>query len=198
MASAPCRQFQDIVAKTRDTNYHSQEDWKYSLPWLYYKDEADDIISDRGIHMKVSFSDVKEHTSHLKFKLAKYDLNGTFMGIEDLTSHFMYCQNSFTSLENVSRKKKYFAFGNSVRHKYSCSLNDLISTKMFFYDLYVVDEGNECSSVKQKNDCLYPVPVLNRNFVDNGSFPNINMGEKDEFNDRLVRRFFLFDNEVNI
>ena len=81
--------------------------------------------------------------------------------------------------------------------EYSCSVDDLSSKKMFFYDMYIIDEVNDCLNLGEAYECLYPVPVLNRNLVEDGSFPNMNMERRDELDDKMVRRFFLFDNEVS-
>ena len=198
--SDACRQFQQIISRARDTNYHTQEDWKINMPWLYYEDEADDITYDRGIEMRVAFSEVKGRTHNLKFKIAKYALNGTFVALEDLSTQFMFCHNlnnqKFPSDDEV---KNMYRFGNNYRYEFECSIKKLLSMEMFFYDMYIVDTDKKCSNNFEINegDCLYPVPVLNRNFVKDDSFPNMNFEPKDEHNDRLVRRFFLFDNEVS-
>lgn len=56
---------------------------------------------------------------------------------------------------------------------------------MYFYDLYIVDDSSEsCMGASEASECLYPVPVLVRNFVEDNSRPNINQQTLDEFNDR--------------
>ncbi|KAL7535263.1 hypothetical protein ACHAXR_010500 [Thalassiosira sp. AJA248-18] len=138
-----CKQF-EAISQRRVETYHNQEDWKYTLPWLYYRDEADYIENDKGINMKVSFHAKANHVNILSFKLAKFTVNGTFVGIEDLTNQF---------------------------------------------------DSEACSDDSIQSDCLYPVPVFNRNLVRDNKFPNVNQQLDDDLDDTYTRRFFLFDNQ---
>lgn len=72
-------------------------------------------------------------------------------------------------------------------NEYECNLLNIVDQfpEPIFYDMYLVDMGD--------NDRLYPVPVRIRNFVDNGQFPNENEFPTQEADDRLTRRFFLYD-----
>ena len=75
---------------------------------------------------------------------------------------------------------------------------------MYFYDMYLVDEGDtstisSCNNQQNNDDsidseCLYPIPVLNRNFIQGLTTPNMNRIKEDSVDDRYTRRFFLFDN----
>ena len=70
---------------------------------------------------------------------------------------------------------------------------------MFFYDMFLVDDKQQsCKEDSGNVECLYPVPIVNRNFVERKAFPNMNLSIMDEGNDRHTRRFFLFDNESGI
>ena len=244
--SNACLQFQQIIRNQRQSQnnnnnnnnvYHSQKDWNYGMPWLYYpKGEANDILNDRGIDMTIAFSkqqhinrQTQQKSYHeLRFVVAKYALNGSFLGLHDLsTQFFLYCgiKNDDITLpkDNV---RFAFPFGNSFRQTYSCPLSNLLSMETYFYDLYIVDEGNPTcqgshhfdhfdlnlnldlndvnnngddeSSSSTSTQCLYPIPVLNRNLVLDGSFPNMNFRKRDELDDQLVRRFFLVDNVVRL
>ena len=225
LSSTSCRQFQNIIAEDRaltTSSYHKQEDWKYSLPWLYYLDEADDIITDRGIQMKMSFDSSSSlttstsfTTNKLRFKLAKYTLDGKFLSLEDLTNQFFYCDTTTESGSNPNNNNDNsntysiddILFGTSKRFESKCDLSTLIyNNEMYFYDMYLVDEGDtstisSCNNNQQNNinegidtECLYPIPVLNRNFIQGLSSPNMNRFKEDTFDDRCTRRFFLFDN----
>jgi len=70
----------------------------------------------------------------------------------------------------------------------------LLEKEMFFYDMYIVDNTTEsCAGGGIAGfDCLFPIPVLNKNLVkDKNQFPNSNTDHDD---DVYIRRFFLFDN----
>mmetsp|Transcript_22163 Transcript_22163/g.41859 ORF Transcript_22163/g.41859 Transcript_22163/m.41859 type:complete len:755 (-) Transcript_22163:2004-4268(-) len=188
-----CKQL-EVISQRRVETYHNQEEWKYTLPWLYYQDEADYVTSDRGINMRISFRTEVNHVNILSFKLAKFTVDGVFVGMEDLTNQFEFC---FSSLDNNDRKKPHWlAFGNSYRHEYDCSIDHLLGKEMYLYDLYLVDESSESCNVNSlRSDCLYPVPVLNRNLVKENKFPNANMQLGDDLDDIYTRRFFIFDNQ---
>ena len=191
--AAPCVQFQGIIMHMRESNYNFQNDWKYALPWLYYLDEADDVTKDRKIKMKMSFTEKSGHAHQMKFLLARYALNGTFMGMEELTNQLLYCPSD----GGISSSTKWHQFGHSEKIEYSCNISLLQNMEMFFYDAFIKDESDatcEESNIDAESPCLFPVPVLHRNFVLNNRFPNSNKSVRDEEDDTYARRFFLFDN----
>ena len=191
--SAACEQYLTI-SEQRSSTYHKQEDWKETLPWLYYSNEAEAVSNDRGIKMKMAFDANQNASNEISFRLAKYKLDGSFVGIEDLTNQFQYCSSS-----NENGEKIWSIFGNNYRSESNCNINRLLDKEMYFYDMYLVDKGLEaCQGDSINVDCLYPVPVLNLNFVENDAFPNMNLSALDESDDKYTRRFFLFDNQVSV
>jgi hypothetical protein len=189
--SAACKQYLKI-AELRLGSYHNQEDWKKTLPWLYYSGEANDVTNDKGIKMKLAFREENvDFSISLSFKLAKYNLDGSFVGMEDLANQLKYCSDGNGSVD-------WLSFGKSHRLQYSCDITSLAEEDMFFYDMHVVDQSLEaCQRDTNDFECLYPVPILNRNLAEKGAFPNMNLSTLDESNDMYTRRFFLFDNQVS-
>ena len=186
--SVACKQY-STIAQRRLGTYHGQEEWKVTMPWLYYSGDASDVVNDRGLKMKMAFND--EHgnlSTSLTFKLAKYNIDGAFAGIEDLTNQLQYCSN-----DNINAEWR--RFGQAFRIEYSCNVDNLLDQDMFVYDMYIVDDT--CKGDTDDFECLYPVPVLNRNFVSDGAFPNMNLSTLDEEDDRYTRRLFFFDNQVS-
>ena len=59
---------------------HTQIGWGVTLPWLEYSDEALDVRDGTDIEMQFTFS------SQIRIVLAKYALDGTWMGFEDMTT----------------------------------------------------------------------------------------------------------------
>lgn len=152
-------------------------------------------------------------TNNIKREL--YTLDGTFLSLEDLTNQFFYCDTTTESSSNPNNNNDNsntysiddVLFGTSKRFESKCDLSTLIyNNEMYFYDVYLVDEGDtstisSCNNNQQNNinegidtECLYPIPVLNRNFTQGLSSPNMNRFKEDTFDDRYTRRFFLFDN----
>ena len=196
--SPACKQLETISQKRLDT-YHGIEEWKHTMPWLYYSDESEYTTNDKSLNMKISFQPQQNLVHELTFKLAKYTVNGTFVGIEDLQNQFEYCLNSLSQDEEI--KPHWLRFGMTHRHEYSCSTGEkLLGNEMYLYDMYIVDNsldacGGGDSESTYSFDCLYPVPVLNRNLVRDNKFPNINQQFGDDIDDQYTRRFFLFDNQ---
>ena len=106
----------------------------------------------------------------------------------------MYCT---TKEQDYDASDTRLKFGHSFTHEFQCNLESIIRSDMFFYDMYLVDMY--CDDNINGSDCLYPVPILNRNFLERKNFlPNRNKFFGDEINDKYSRRFFLFDNLVSL
>ena len=59
----------------------------------------------------------------------------------------------------------WLRYGYSVRHNFKCDLKLLQSKDPLFYELYLVDMARDgCSTFEgeDKQECLIPVPVLNK------------------------------------
>ncbi len=228
--SPSCQQFLLILDSRRRSSslgnvnvvssYHGENQWKQSMPWLYYNDNIETILRDRSIEMNVALNEKRGFTHELKFKLAKYDMDGTFMGMEDLNQQFLPCNVGATSSGGMSHShgnsnggipvvvEGLFHFGSSIHLDQTCDLSLLVDINrypMYFYDLYLVDEGATCGSsdvdiIDTIIDCLYPVPVLTTTYVENGEFPNVNVspGVGSGSNEKYTRRFFIFDNMVRL
>lgn len=124
-----------------------QAGWSATLPWLYYDTLAASVTKDLGISMRVSFkasTNVLGSTyDTMVFKLAKFSLNGTWLGMEDLSTQLLYCNMSapFTDKGGgSSRSTRWLRFGYNSDVKYECDFSQLLYHETFFYDLYLVDQ----------------------------------------------------------
>ena len=186
--TSACQQL-ETISQRRVNTYHGVDDWTQTLPWLYYRDEAQLVTNDRSLNMQISFQPELNRVNQLTIKLAKYTLNGTFLGLDDLSSNeFEYCLDS-----SLNQPPHWLNFGMSYRRERPCSIYEQLQEQdMFFYDMYIVDNTTEsCAGGGLADfDCLFPIPVLNKNLVkDKNQFPNSNTDD-----DVYTRRFFLFDN----
>jgi len=188
-----CRElFNIIMPQDRNPDYIKKANWKYTIPWIVYgfEENPNEILSDRGIQMKMSFVEREGYSQKLKFKLAKYAINGTFMGIENLTTQFFYCAAPSSMSPIVTDEQEMqnlYSFGKNRHFEVNCQLENVASTDMYFYEMYVVDEGSASCATQQSTtveECLYPVPVLFSNKAAASNTP-------------VSRRFFLFDNQVS-
>lgn len=143
---------------------HQQAGWASTLPWLYYSETATAVRSDTSVQMKVSFkaptttssttgssSSSSSDTAYdqMSFKLAKYALNGTWLGMEDLSTQLMFCgmQVPFTDEgAGSSSNTRWLQFGHNTKQTYQCDLTLLMQEETFFYDLYMVDQVREEST----------------------------------------------------
>jgi hypothetical protein len=97
--------------------------------------------------MTVGFKAQKTQLSttfaQMEYRLARYALNGTWLGFESLATQLMYCTYSVPFTDKgagTSRSTRWLQFGTNVREEYECDLANLLGLETVFYDLYVVDQ----------------------------------------------------------
>jgi meckelin len=177
-----CKLFNEILGKRQGSNVDTAG-WGETLPWLQYGADADTVRGGSGPEMKLSFR------STLEFMLAKYSLDGDFLGFEDMGTQPFYCEMQPPRTADgggKSRSTKWLKFGTGYSEQYSCDLSTLLGTEQYFYDPYLLDTAT---------GELFPVPVLNTNLKSTSSnrLPNENAGAADEEDDKFTRRFFWYD-----
>eukprot|EP00588_Corethron_pennatum_P036746 CAMPEP_0194348850 /NCGR_PEP_ID=MMETSP0171-20130528/106761_1 /TAXON_ID=218684 /ORGANISM="Corethron pennatum, Strain L29A3" /LENGTH=489 /DNA_ID=CAMNT_0039116233 /DNA_START=1488 /DNA_END=2953 /DNA_ORIENTATION=- len=176
-----CRQFHEVYQERDGGGYHGKIGWKRTLPWLIHRETTEDLETDRGIGMAMSFDE------ELQFKIAAYDLQGNFRGLRDLPADFFsFCATPNSRTNNLSRSSLQFRFGKKSVIENSCDLLDIVGSEMLFYDLFVVDTSNSCSGFVAGGECLHAVPIA----IDNRQNDDGTGDDRDAY----VRRFFLFDN----
>ncbi|CAN0523079.1 unnamed protein product [Ectocarpus sp. 8 AP-2014] len=129
--------------------------------------------------------------SEMRIILAKYSLDGTWLGMEEMSTQVRTI-HSGTRIGG----SKYLKFGHSMTETFECDLKSLLGEEAFFYDPYIVDEATHYTPndrSKQLVVCLHPIAVLNVNYRDGASTPNLNIRALDELDDVFTRRFFFFD-----
>ena len=147
--------------------------WKRNIPWLYYEEDTKDLLEDESkVNFEVTFNpdEEKSKTGVLKFHFAKYQLDGTFLGFEDVQGQIILCPHS------SSDNKKYREFGTNLEIECTFNLERFLDYETYFYDMFLEDEDGE----------LLDVPILIKNYEDNDG------SSEDKW--QLVRRFFLVDN----
>jgi hypothetical protein len=187
-ASAACAALIDLTnTTTTQQNTFYGAGWKTGLPWLYYQDTATTVIKTRNrVQAKMTLSTSEADSSRyafVPFKLAKYSLEGDFLGWEDLSNQIWMCPTS------VSGSDRYRRVGLGLVNLCEFDLIQLVdrTTQLDnlnnFFELFMVDFNGD----------LIDVPVLITNFVDSDlQFPNA--GESFSETWRFTRRFFLYEN----
>lgn len=77
----------ECFASSRDPTPHRvrQTGWGVTLPWLSYVEGASDVRDGTDIEMQLTFE------SDMKLVLAKYSLDGTWLGMEEMSTQASAC-----------------------------------------------------------------------------------------------------------
>lgn len=102
MKSPACLLFQEITVNRptipKASPFYNDEGFKQGFPWLFYQRDATSVLYEpKRIKFRASFNEENLSVgiiSDLHFKLAKYELDGTFLGYEDLTDQLVICDKS--------------------------------------------------------------------------------------------------------
>jgi meckelin len=180
LTSSACAAFQQIAA-TKVSILNGFSTWKSNMPLLYFPDDS--ILSSTALQMSVGFTSSTGVTNSLSFVLAKYTLNGTFLGTEPLALQLQLCQGQ------PSSQIQFLNFGTSYQLTCSLNLNALMAaypaSSTIFYDLFTVDAGGN----------LFPVPLKLLNYRVNGNLVNYVNGAENMVSGSIAlqKRFFLVD-----
>ena len=207
-----CSKLSEI--KSDRTAYGSaaaSSEWVRSVPWLKYDDTGKLVTESKEIKQKISLDAqaVTDSVDRLNLTLAKYSLNGDFLGFEPLRAQFYYCNKKSTGYDMgttsdsgtggttskpvygppPSGDTRWLKYGHGYSESYYCDLESLIeNNETVFYDLYLNDPASGSSDV----DALFPVPVRLENFVEGSKLVNVN-SDNIESDDVFTRRFFFHD-----
>ncbi|KAJ0406698.1 hypothetical protein ATCC90586_008115 [Pythium insidiosum] len=195
--AAPCALLDLIQRSGRMTTANGISGWFATLPFLSYATNAPSVLASTGIGMKMSFDETANSgtSDHLEFLLATYALNGTLKGFRRLTTELQFCQDpsAASSRGTATTSQLWARFGVSTTTTFTCDLASLPTSRdaMELHELYLVDRSRPEADGDKR---FVPVPVQNLNYRDDrGLFPNRNMRRRDEEDDHLSHRFFLWD-----
>jgi meckelin len=178
--SAACQEFNNIATPLAPSSRGFGQSgiaygWHDSLPLLYFTDSS--VLSAADLKSVYVLSDPdpgqsRETTGRLLFQLAKYTLNGTFLGFTQLSTELQLCSGDPEIMVN------YLRFGTNYENSCIIDLNKLLLRETLFYDLYIQDTSST----------IYPVPVKILN-LRSESGQRVNEGGDP----RLTHRFFVVD-----
>lgn len=108
--AAPCAALLDLSSQASgglQNSFYNDDGWKGKIPWLYYQRSGKNVIYDKNrIQAKMTLS-VNEadgaRYAYIPFKLAKYSLEGDFMGWEDLSNQILMCQTTVKDSKRYRR-----------------------------------------------------------------------------------------------
>jgi len=179
--SLVCQLFQDIVDSKNEVPAYDISGWSTGLPWLYYDGPASLYTDSKLISTKYAFDEhsiYSEFTNKFELTVATYTLNGTFLGLFDLTTQLQLC-----TVEQ-GQERKFLFFGREYSNTCKINLESLLKTweEPHFFDLYLKTGTNK----------FFPIPVILQNYRDNGVLRNV--GDETQQLTSAVRRLFLYDN----
>ncbi len=134
---ATCANFQALVTTSSTTRNatHGFDEWLTSMPLLYYSDASTDALT-----FSVAVG------TQLRFLVAMYGLNGTYLGYEELDGHLQLCGRNPDSLNNWAEA------GTNYENSCVRNLDNIVDgvRGTTFYSLFVAD-----ADLSQ----IYPVPI---------------------------------------
>jgi meckelin len=152
-SAPPCALYQLLVGARSDSR-GGWRGWVTGMPLLYFSDPGT-VLSSVALAQEMSFDDTVRASSEdtLRFVLAAYSLNGTFLGLRPLTNQLAYCgaaaptstgQQSATALLSSFDDPEWTSFGYGVTSVVSCNLRGLLSggagvNTTEFYEPFFVD-----------------------------------------------------------
>lgn len=197
-----CSIFLNLVTAGRDTNRMGSEYnvsyWSYHMPWLYYTPL---YKGNQVCKYDVHSAQVSLNHFRMEYRVAMYYMNGTLKGYTKLETLFSYCTrqaplSSKGGGSSSSTKWQYFATSEKI--SFSCSLRSLLTYSsdsqqmvddMVFYELFLLDR----TTMK-----FTPVPTIltvgsSSSSSSSSTSSTIYTNDLCATDDKLVRRFYLFD-----
>ena len=154
------------------TTFNTNQQWKARMPGLYYPDRGVSALSEAAAEVPALLALPPSVGSRLRYVLAAYSLNGTYLGLTELKSQLQLCTGG------ASNPTAYLDFGTSM--KLECNVppaNLLEVAEPVFYDLYFFFDTTSSSTLSARladinSGYLYPVPVAVLNLrIDNQCVP---------------------------
>lgn len=148
------------------------------VPWLYYPEGEANIYTGKT-KLKTSYSfRGGDPNAKLNFTVAKFSTDGRLVAFGRLEDVLTLCPMIDFRLSSVVR------FGTTFSETCFLNARDLWDKhETVFYDVYI-------QYYDEDDHMMYAVPVLNRNYKENGVWLN----KQGKMKWQLTRRFFLVDN----
>ena len=96
-ASPPCEALITLANGTtsQQNDFYTDQGWKTGLPWIYYQSTGTEVLNKKNrVKAKMTLSTSEANGAryaYIPFKLAKYSLEGDFLGWEDLSNQILMC-----------------------------------------------------------------------------------------------------------
>lgn len=191
--SSVCQIHQTLINARSFVTTNNIYNWVPGQPWLYLAQ------NDAGCFLNMYGRKLSLQTSFMEYTVAKFNMNGTFIGYFDLDTMLSYCGRSapFTQQGGgTSSSTKYQLFGRNQNVNITCELADLYYQKstqqlveeQFFYEIFLTDRKGLMAPLMVRNVNLRTadVPLIG---TLNDLYPKFLCDPADV----VTRRFFLTD-----
>jgi len=139
--------------------------WAYGQPWLYFGGtDANAVCTSNIYQVRKTLNDV------LRYMLAVYTMNGTFVGWKPLEASLAYCTKGAPHTakgggDNAGTDWQIVGFDQS--YSFRCELLPLLAREQLFYELFLYGQDS--------NNAYYvPIPVRITNVIQNGKYSAYN------------------------
>lgn len=162
-----CRLYTEFLAEHERVSESKDENWRLNFPWIVYATSGSQLREDTQFTQRIAFNPKGSSAiSRLDLWVAKFTVNGTFLGIDNLLPSFFLCPKAtFEQVNDFSR------IGANLKYDCDFDLRELIEGETIFYELFVMNSDNKLIDV--------PVYIQNPSSATNVEF---------------VRRFYMYDN----
>ncbi|KAL0234612.1 hypothetical protein PCE1_001648 [Barthelona sp. PCE] len=193
---AACKYY-DLVYQEHMAVTNDRSDWPELLPFLYYDNALATTISTE-IEQKYVFntadtSDLDSFEDRIDLIVAKYALNGSFVGFEPVGPQIHSCVRTNTEAA------QWQAFGVSQTKQCQLDLSGAMLEQHFFYDIYIRDIDPTFDGTSDGPVSLVPVPVRVKNLrSSSGEYVNQNSDDSQlsVSDDIFTRRLWTFDHTL--
>lgn len=162
-----CQIYKEFLAgRDKVAGENIDDNWKKDFPWIFYATDSEVLKEDEQFTQRIAFNPKGSSAiSKFDFWVAKFTMNGTFLGIDNLLPSFFLCPKAtFEQINDFSK------VGANLKYVCEFDLNDAMDTETIFYELFVMNSDGKLIDV--------PVNILN---------PPADTGIG------FARRFFMFD-----
>ena len=180
----------ESLQSSRSPSVNGASDWKHSLPWLLYSEDATGVRETTDISLKFAYEDDDRSgvTSRAEMFLSTFTLDGEWLGMEPLASQFWYGPSTPPSVV----EDEIGNFGFNVEDSFTLNVTELIASGQTsnFYELYIKTDSDDDGTT------YYPCPFRDLNHRQGETLVNTNV---DQYNapitsdDVFHLRFSLFD-----
>ncbi len=145
-----CKVFADLARPVIVKNVNGFNGWTQGLPWLLYGTTARDVLEATDLNREVA---LKGLNARMNLTLTAYRLDGTYVGMQAVSTQLVLCKGDDRQLARFSR------FGSNSQITCSIDLLQLVrdNTEPLFYELWIEDNLGTDGKARTTAPALYPV-----------------------------------------